>query len=53
MYFYDMGDFQIVPARQILVCHLYAPRATRSPIRPLAGTRAARRLELDKAASLF
>ena len=40
MYFYDMGDFQIVGASpEILVRHEPTPEGDRITIRPLAGTR--------------
>lgn len=40
MYFYDMGDFQIVGASpEILVRHEHAPEGDKITIRPLAGTR--------------
>ena len=41
MYFYDMGDFQIVGASpEILVRHEHTPDGDKVTIRPLAGTRA-------------
>ncbi len=41
MYFYDMGDFQIVGASpEILVRHEHTPEGAKITIRPLAGTRA-------------
>ena len=40
MYFYDMGDFQIVGASpEILVRHEHTPEGDKITIRPLAGTR--------------
>ncbi|PPE65082.1 anthranilate synthase component I [Caldimonas caldifontis] len=40
MYFYDMGDFQIVGASpEILVRHEHAPEGEKITIRPIAGTR--------------
>jgi anthranilate synthase component I len=40
MYFYDMGDFQIVGASpEILVRHEHTPDGAKITIRPLAGTR--------------
>ena len=40
MYFYDMGDFQIVGASpEILVRHEHTPEGDKVTIRPLAGTR--------------
>ncbi len=40
MYFYDMGDFQIVGASpEILVRHEHSPDGDKVTIRPLAGTR--------------
>ena len=40
MYFYDMGDFQIVGASpEILVRHEHTPDGDKVTIRPLAGTR--------------
>ena len=40
MYFYDMGDFQIVGASpEILVRHEHTPEGAKITIRPLAGTR--------------
>ena len=40
MYFYDLGDFQIVGASpEILVRHEHTPDGDRVTIRPLAGTR--------------
>ena len=40
MYFYDMGDFQIVGASpEILVRHEHVPEGDKVTIRPLAGTR--------------
>ena len=40
MYFYDMGDFQIVGASpEILVRHEHTPAGDKITIRPLAGTR--------------
>ncbi len=40
MFFYDMGDFQIVSASpEILVRHEHAPEGEKVTIRPLAGTR--------------
>ena len=40
MYFYDMGDFQIVGASpEILVRHEHTPAGDKVTIRPLAGTR--------------
>ncbi len=40
MYFYDLGDFQIVGASpEILVRHEHAPEGDKVTIRPLAGTR--------------
>ncbi len=40
MYFYDMGEFQIVGASpEILVRHEHAPEGDKVTIRPLAGTR--------------
>jgi anthranilate synthase component 1 len=40
MYFYDMGDFQIVGASpEILVRHEHVPEGEKVTIRPLAGTR--------------
>ena len=40
MYFYDMGDFQIVGASpEILVRHEHTPEGDKIIIRPLAGTR--------------
>jgi anthranilate synthase component I len=40
MYFYDMGDFQIVGASpEILVRQESVPEGTKVTIRPLAGTR--------------
>jgi anthranilate synthase component 1 len=40
MYFYDMGDFQIVGASpEILVRHEHSPDGDKITIRPLAGTR--------------
>jgi anthranilate synthase component I len=40
MYFYDMGDFQIVGASpEILVRHEHTPDGEKVTIRPLAGTR--------------
>jgi len=51
MYFYDMGDFQIVGASpEILVRHEHAPEGDKVTIRPLAGTRPRGATpELDKA----
>ena len=51
MYFYDMGDFQIVGASpEILVRHEHAAEGHKVTIRPLAGTRARGATpELDKA----
>ncbi len=40
MYFYDLGDFQIVGASpEILVRHEHAPEGEKITIRPIAGTR--------------
>lgn len=40
MYFYDMGDFQIVGASpEILVRHEHSPEGEKITIRPIAGTR--------------
>ena len=40
MYFYDMGDFQIVGASpEILVRHEHSPEGEKIVIRPIAGTR--------------
>ncbi|WP_310462080.1 anthranilate synthase component I [Sphaerotilus sp.] len=52
MYFYDMGDFQIVGASpEILVRHEHTPDGDKVTIRPLAGTRPRGATpELDKAA---
>ncbi|MBK8529248.1 MAG: anthranilate synthase component I [Rubrivivax sp.] len=51
MYFYDMGDFQIVGASpEILVRHEHTPDGDKVTIRPLAGTRPRGATpELDKA----
>jgi anthranilate synthase component 1 len=51
MYFYDMGDFQIVGASpEILVRHERVPEGDKVTIRPLAGTRPRGATpELDKA----
>ncbi len=51
MYFYDMGDFQIVGASpEILVRHEQTPQGPKITIRPLAGTRPRGATpELDKA----
>ena len=51
MYFYDMGDFQIVGASpEILVRHEHTPDGDKITIRPLAGTRPrAASPEADKA----
>jgi anthranilate synthase component 1 len=51
MYFYDMGDFQIVGASpEILVRHEHTPAGDKVTIRPLAGTRPRGATpELDKA----
>ena len=51
MYFYDMGDFQIVGASpEILVRHEHTPEGDKITIRPLAGTRPrAASPEADKA----
>ena len=51
MYFYDMGDFQIVGASpEILVRHEHTPEGDKITIRPLAGTRPrAATPEADKA----
>ncbi len=51
MYFYDMGDFQIVGASpEILVRHEHTPQGDKITIRPLAGTRPrATSPEADKA----
>ena len=51
MYFYDMGDFQIVGASpEILVRHEQTPEGAKVTIRPLAGTRPRGATpELDKA----
>jgi len=51
MYFYDMGDFQIVGASpEILVRHEHTPEGDKITIRPLAGTRPrATSPEADKA----
>ncbi len=51
MYFYDMGDFQIVGASpEILVRHEHTPEGDKVTIRPLAGTRPRGATpELDKA----
>jgi anthranilate synthase component 1 len=52
MYFYDMGNFQIVGASpEILVRHEHTPDGDKVTIRPLAGTRPRGATpELDKAA---
>jgi len=51
MYFYDMGEFQIVGASpEILVRHEHVPEGDKVTIRPLAGTRPRGATpELDKA----
>ena len=51
MYFYDMGDFQIIGASpEILVRHEHTPDGDKITIRPLAGTRPrAATPEADKA----
>ncbi len=52
MYFYDLGEFQIVGASpEILVRHEHVPEGDKITIRPLAGTRPrAATPELDRAA---
>jgi anthranilate synthase component 1 len=54
MYFYDMGDFQIVGASpEILVRQEHTPDGDKVTIRPLAGTRPrGATLELDRALEL-